>query len=160
LNDTPFEIYKNFQCLPSKNCQLHGEIDFLLYNNSNKFGWPLVGVNVVKQNQTILGDIVLDVNSAEPFLIGKWLRTLGRVYLEKDEDFKKMIEGRHDWDHCRVIQTNGHYWRLFEFSISEFKMRHTKWYQPRTINDLIKEGQNNKVRLRDSNNLQKRIWND
>ena len=63
-------------------------------------------------------------------------------------------------DNVRVIQTNGHHWKLFEFGISELKMRQTRWYQARTINELMKEGKNTYGILKSTNHNQRRIWND
>lgn len=63
-------------------------------------------------------DTVLQYNSAEPFCIGKWLRSIGNIFWQKDDDFKNVINANTDWDNVRVIQTNGHYWKLYEFGVN------------------------------------------
>jgi hypothetical protein len=77
IKDTPFTITKDFYCLPSKNCELHGKCDYVIFNPENDFNWPLVIVDVLREETSAIGDRILDVDSGTPFAIGKWFRTLG-----------------------------------------------------------------------------------
>jgi hypothetical protein len=93
--------------------------------------------------------------------------TIGKLLKKNDKNFQNLVNSRGDWDHVRVIQTNGHFWKLYEFSVSEIKMRQTKWYQPRTIKEMIKtDGQKSqgattgRDSLRENNPNLKRVWND
>jgi hypothetical protein len=85
IKDTPFTMTKDFYCLPSKNCDLHGKVDYVLFNPSNEYNWPLVIVDVVKPMESMTGDVVFHFDSAVPFAIGKWFRTLGKFFLTNIE---------------------------------------------------------------------------
>ena len=158
--DTPYTYIKNFYCLPSKNCSQHGNVDFQIYNTSNNYNWPIVAVTIMKPVRASNNDFVLNTHATIPMTIGTWFKILGEVTSKNDENFLSMIKEVGDWDHVRVIQTNGHFWKQFEFSCVEQKMRSTKWYQPKSKNELANEGQTPFSPFSKANSKSKKIWND
>lgn len=56
-------------------------------------------------------DFVLNTHATIPMTIGTWFKILGEVTSKNDENFLSMIKEVGDWDHVRVIQTNGHFWK-------------------------------------------------
>lgn len=139
--DTTFDVSFNFKARPSPICQYHGMIDCLLYqrygseaqedlaselnptdsrsplNDSQGVGFPMLPVFFPIQRTSSLTPF-----TSESFPITQAI-SAGLWCLEHMNDVDDSIK------YCRVMQTDGHTWKLLEVHRSHVKK--TKFFHPR-----------------------------
>ncbi len=163
IPDLPgFDFMENFYCEPSRNCRMHGNVPFMLYDRSNEglnYGFPICPILLM---DTVCDDLPGVVRYADnPAKVGamvQWYVIRIRNLMREDKEFAKRVEEDERLRNIRVIFTNGHMWKLWEFDI-EYRGRSTKWYKPRTYGEIIKD-QNFPIFETIDDPSEQKVWHD
>ncbi|CDW81482.1 UNKNOWN [Stylonychia lemnae] len=144
--DTTYDISFGFKANPSQLSSFHGRIDCLLYQ---RYGGEDRGINDIKGMQNDDQGIgfplvpiffpIQETNFYAPFQHEKFsisqAISCGLWSLEHMNDIDPSIE------YVRVLQTDGHRWKLYE--IHRTHVKKTKFFEPRA--DLRQNSYKNKV---------------
>lgn len=120
LKGTDFDYYYDYKCLPSTKCKFHGTVPFLIYHKAHPFHIPLIPVVKSKRVLNKLAHVYTDEwNLSEAVGVGLWAL-----------DNMKAIDKDNEIQFSRVLHTNGHVWRLYEFD-AKGGFKKTGFYTPK-----------------------------
>jgi len=118
LKETDFDYYYDYQCQPSKGNKFHGTADFLIYRKSGDH-LPFVPVFITKKVINPVMELKVDqYNVFEAVGGAAWALT-------------NMSAVNKDIQKSRILQTNGHTWRMYQFD-KEGEFKKTGIYKPNT----------------------------
>ena len=160
--NTGFQLLENYYCKPSKRSKMHGNIDFLLVDRKNEhqnYGFPMCAIQVMKPMKEFrTGEVTFNESAFPIGAIAHWKLSKLYALMEYDKEFKQRVEADERLSCIRLILTNGHIWRLYEFDIN-FESRNTQFYQPRMVREIIKEMDGSAFeQIKDMN--ERKLWND
>jgi hypothetical protein len=162
LPNTGFQMIENYYCKPSKRSKMHGSIDFLLVDRANEgtnYGFPMCAVQVMKPMKEFrTGEVTFNESAFPIGAIAHWKLSKLYALMEYDKEFKERVLADERLSAIRLILTNGHIWRLYEFDVS-FESRNTQFYTPRMVREIVKEIEGPAFeQIKDFN--ERKIWND
>lgn len=163
LQDIPgFDYMEDFYCQPSRNCKVHGKVPFMLYdkaNESQNYGFPMSPVMLMNVGTDKIGNNLAYTDfPAKIGSVAHWMIIKLRNLMSQDKEFAERVKQDERLSNIRVIYTNGHMFKLWEFDI-DFRARATSWYLPRTIGKVLEEA--NFQPFEEYSDLEEmRIWHD
>lgn len=159
---TGFDYYEDYHCSPSRKCRPHGNIDFMLYDKQNEhinYGFPLCIIQTHKAHFNREGSTVMYSTDESPVAgIAHWTLLRLNHLMHYDKEFGKRVKEDERLANIRIIYTNSHEWKLFEFDY-EYRSRSTHTYRPREIKEILLETKG-QIFERFDNYEEQRIWND
>ena len=143
LQDLPgFDYMEDFYCQPSRNCKVHGNIPFMLYDKANEginYGFPMAPIMLMNVGTEVIGkSLAYSDNTAKIGAVAHWMIIRLRNLMKQDKEFEKRVKQDERLSNIRIILTNGHMFKLWEFDI-EFRARATSWYIPRPVGKVLEE---------------------
>jgi len=118
LKGTDYDYYYDYKCEPSKGCKFHGTVDFLIYKKTGDH-LPFVPVFITKKEMNpVLNQKLDQYNVFEAVGAAAWTLT-------------NMSARNKAIDKTRILQTNGHTWRMYQFN-KEGEFKKTGIYKPNT----------------------------
>lgn len=162
VQDSGFDYLEDYYCRASRTNRLHGLVDFVLYDRANEqlnYGYPVCPVYLMKaEKNPSLGKVFYSETPTPVGGIAQWYIEKLRNFMDHDKEFAARVRADERLSNIRVIFTNGHLWRLYEIDI-DFRIRSTKFYEPRSVAQILKEVQ--EPLFEDIENVaEKKTWHD
>lgn len=163
IHGTGFDFQEDFYCMPDRATQLHGNIPFMIYDQENEhlnYGFPMILVmhqNIVKNRylqEIVFEDTNLGVAGAAQWAVNR----LGSL-IKMDKDFAKRVKEDPRLQNCKILVSNGHNWRMYEFDL-DYESRATHIYRPRSASEVFAETGEKPLFKIAGDPRQKKIWND
>lgn len=163
IQGTGFDFQEDFYCMPDRATQLHGNIPFVIYDRENEhlnYGFPMVFVmhqHIVKNRylqELVFQDTNLGVAGAAQWAVNR----LGSL-VKMDKEFAKRVKEDERLQNCRILLSNGHNWRLYEFDLN-YESRATHMYKPRSANQVFDQTGEKPIFKIGGDPSLKKVWND
>lgn len=162
IQDTGFDYLEDYYCRASRTNSLHGLVDFVLYDRANEklnYGYPVCPIYLMKaEKNPSLRRIFYSETPTPVGGIAQWYIQKLRNFMDNDKEFAERVKNDERLSNIRVIFTNGHLWRLYEVDI-DFRIRSTKFFEPRSVAQILKEVQDPIFEGVDDK-AEKKTWND
>jgi len=134
-----FDYMEDYGCLPTKDCEVHGTIDFLLYRKEggSDYGFPMIPIYIPTIRKTGMYDqLAFDLNRGPICGITHWLISAKRAHMAQDKAFRARVEENRSLLMQRAIFTTGHIWQLIEVSPT-YHMKRTHLYKPESFQKIF-----------------------
>ena len=156
-----FTYIEDFECVPSKKVDVHGTVDFLIFDKNDElnYNFPMLAVYVPQIIYDSVNDVMrFDMDMSPVAAISQWMVTTKISYFEHDKTFRARAKENRFLDVSQVIMSTGHMWQLFETD-SEFEVRRSHKYKPSSLGKLSNE---DKVMFGNPQGeiTDRKIWND
>ena len=156
-----YDYIENYKIYPSKTHNIHGNVDFLIYNtNPELYSFPCLPIIVPQVRYSKFNDTIsFDPSLAPITAVLDWFQSLKLSNAKRDPKLAALIENYPHIESQAVIWTTGHIWQIFDVNTS-LNVRRSHKYKPKTVATLLRKENLLFGRGQNFDQNEMKIWND